>query len=89
MSFDVSVSAQPVIKPAAQMHNDGGGGNLGYMSQGRRQKKQDEKNIFEMGAEGDFFGQPKEVEINEDAFKFTLADFFTELFDAIKSLFVK
>ena len=37
MSFDVNVLSQkPVIKAAANMQNDGGGGNLGYMSQGRR-----------------------------------------------------
>lgn len=51
MSFDVNVlSSKPVIKPAAQMQNDGGGGNLGYMYQGRRQNKEESKNIFAYGA---------------------------------------
>ena len=44
MSFDVNVlSTKPVIKAAASMQNDGGGGNLGYMAQGEKQEKQDQK----------------------------------------------
>ena len=46
MSFDVNVfSTKPVIKAAANMQNDGGGGNLGYMSQGRKQKKEKRESL--------------------------------------------
>lgn len=40
MSFDVNIGrAQPVIKAAANMNNDGGsGGNTGYMMRGRKNK---------------------------------------------------
>lgn len=82
MSFDVNVlSSKPVIKPAASMQNDGGGGNLGYMSQGR--KKQDEKekkyldeSIFLNKSFDDTFGYnkplelPKEKSIIEQIFEF-------------------
>ena len=41
MSFDVNVlSVKPVIREAANMNNDGGGGNLGYM---QREKNGEEK----------------------------------------------
>lgn len=40
MSFDVNIGrSQPVIKPAANMNNDGGsGGNTGFMMRGRKKK---------------------------------------------------
>ena len=47
MSFDVNVlSAKPVIKAAASMQNDGGGGNLGYMAQGEKQEKQERRYFY-------------------------------------------
>lgn len=60
MSFDVNVlSAKPVIKAAASMQNDGGGGNLGYMAQGEKQEKQERKyldeSIFLKDNKGDIF----------------------------------
>ena len=73
MSFDVNVlSSKPVIKPAAQMQNDGGGGNLGYMYQGRRQKKDESKNIFAMDNDIDTFGSAPKYEIWD-----TVKSFFT------------
>ena len=86
MSFDVNVlSSKPVIKPAAQMQNDGGGGNLGYMYQGRRQNKEESKNIFAMEQEGDTFGAIPKYEV--DDFKFSFVDFILEIWDTIKSFF--
>ncbi len=86
MSFDVNVlSSKPVIKPAANMQNDGGAGNLGYMYQGRRQKKEEEKNIFAMDNEVDTFG-PASKKYEVEDFKFSLVDFILEVFDAIKAL---
>lgn len=84
MSFDVNVlSSKPVIKPAANMQNDGGGGNLGYMYQGRRQKKEEAKNIFAVENVGDTFGAAPKYEVVD--FKFSFVDFIIEVFDAIKS----
>lgn len=84
MSFDVNVlSSKPVIKPASQMQNDGGGGNLGYMYQGRRQNKEENKNIFALDNEGDTFGVAKNEEPAN--FQFSFVDFILEVIDAIKS----
>lgn len=71
MSFDVNVlSTKPIIKAAASMSNDGGGGNLGYMSQGRKKKEKEKKyldeNIFMKKTEGDVFGFDKEPEMPEE-----------------------
>lgn len=88
MSFDVNVlSSKPVIKPAAQMQNDGGGGNLGYMYQGRRQKKDESKNIFAMDNDIDTFGSTPKYEIED--FKFSLVDFILEVWDTVKSFFTR
>ena len=48
MSFDVNIGrSEPVIKAAANMNNDGGSsGNTGYMSGGRRQKKEEKGSLF-------------------------------------------
>ncbi len=84
MSFDVNVlSSKPVIKPAASMQNDGGGGNLGYMYQGRRQKEET-KNIFEKECAFDSFGQ--EPILPEEKLNFSFVDFILEVIDAIKSV---
>lgn len=72
MSFDVNVlSSKPVIKPAASMQNDGGGGNLGYMSQGRKKKEEKERkyldeSIFLNKDEGDIFGFNKSLELPKE-----------------------
>lgn len=88
MSFDVNVlSAKPVIKPAASMQNDGGGGNLGYMSQGRRQQKDESKNIFAMDNVVDTFGAAPKYEVED--FKFSFVDFVLEVWDAVKSFFTR
>ena len=73
MSFDVNVlSAKPVIREAQSMQNDGGGGNLGYMSQGRGEKHkknfEDEKSIFLAKDETDTFGFEKDLKMPEEEF---------------------
>lgn len=58
MSFDVNIGrAQPIIKPAANMNNDGGsGGNLGYMMRGKKKNNQNErKSLFDSEPELDSF----------------------------------
>ena len=88
MSFDVNVlSSQPVIKAAANMQNDGGAGNLGYMGGGRRKKKQNNKNLFDENildtfGSSDMFAKDLEVDV-----KFSLMDFFKELLDAFLKAF--
>lgn len=70
MSFDVNVlSTKPVIKAAASMQNDGGGGNLGYMAQGGKQEKKERKYLDEsifMKDQPDIFGFEKEPEMPEE-----------------------
>lgn len=58
MSFDANIGRpQPVIKPAANMNNDGGsGGNTGYMMRGRKKKKEYEnRSVFDEPLGVDFF----------------------------------
>ena len=70
MSFDVNVlSTKPVIKAAASMQNDGGGGNLGYMTQGGKREKQERKYLDEsifLKDQPDIFGFDKEPEMPEE-----------------------
>ncbi len=71
MSFDVNVlSTKPVIKAAASMQNDGGGGNLGYMAQGEKQEKQQRKyldeSIFLKDEKPDIFSFDKEPEMPKE-----------------------
>ncbi|MFR1672940.1 MAG: hypothetical protein ACLSWI_08365 [Candidatus Gastranaerophilaceae bacterium] len=93
MSFDVNVlSTKPVIKAAASMQNDGGGGNLGYMAQGEREEKEKQnkntESIFAKKPEIDTFGYQKNWEINQEE-SFSFQKFFKELINSIKSLFKK
>ena len=88
MSFDVNVlSSKPIIKAAASMQNDGGGGNLGYMSQGRhdQEEKKEEINIFAQKPNFDTFVLQDDLKDLEDV-DFTLLGFITEVFHSIKSL---
>ncbi len=88
MSFDVNVlSTKPVIKAAASMQNDGGGGNLGYMAQGEKQEKQERKyldeSIFLKDEKPDIFTFDKEPEMPEEE------SFVEKILDLIKKLFTK
>jgi len=48
MSFDVNVlRTKPIIREAANMNNDGGGGNLGYLPQGQQEGKDKRKKLDE------------------------------------------
>ncbi len=88
MSFDVNVlSSKPVIKAAANMQNDGGAGNLGYMSQGRKEheEKREEINIFAQKPEIDTFtmsGKLETLEIDD----FDLTKWIKDIISKIKSL---
>ena len=92
MSFDVNVlSTKPVIKAAASMQNDGGGGNLGYMAQGRKkenkEKKYLEENIFMQTHGKDIFDFDKEPEMPEE--KFSIAKLISDIIETIKNIFIK
>ena len=95
MSFDVNVlSTKPVIKAAASMQNDGGGGNLGYMAQGEREEEhkqhlQNNESIFSHKPEIDTFMYEKDFRIPEETEKFSLIKFIIEVANSIKSLFIK
>ena len=92
MSFDVNVlSTKPVIKAAASILNDGGGGNLGYMAQGRKkenkEKKYLEENIFMQTQGKDIFDFDKEPEMPEE--KFSIAKLISDIIETIKNIFIK
>lgn len=92
MSFDVNVlSAKPVIKAAASMQNDGGGGNLGYMAQGEREEKKEQKyfdeSIFGQKTQGDVFEFDKEPDMQEE--KFSFAKLIAQIILKVKNLFLK
>ena len=87
MSFDVNVlSSKPVIKAAANMQNDGGAGNLGYMSQGRKQKDEnhEEINIFAQKQEIDTFTMSGKIEKQDT--ELSWKDWLFEIIDSIKNL---
>ena len=86
MSFDVNVlSSKPIIKAAASMQNDGGGGNLGYMSQGRKKEEKEKKylddSIFQQKDHCDLFGFDKQPELPEGK------SFLTIVFEFVKNFF--
>jgi len=92
MSFDVNVlSSKPIIKAAASMQNDGGGGNLGYMSQGRKKEEKERKyldeSIFLKNESVDLFSYNKEPEIPEE--KSFLQNIIEIITSSIKKIFSK
>ncbi len=91
MSFDVNVlSSKPVIKAAANMQNDGGGGNLGYMSQGRKEQeeKREEINIFAQKPQIDTFSMSGKLEIPEEE-DFDISKWIAEIILKIRNLLGK
>ena len=91
MSFDVNVlSSKPVIKAASSMQNDGGGGNLGYMSQGRKEEKEEhkylDKSIFMKQQGEDIFSFDREPDIPEE--NFSLSNIISKIINTIKKLFI-
>lgn len=89
-SFDVNVlSTKPVIREAANMNNDGGAGNLGYMSQGGKddeKKKRQEESIFSKKEEADIFVSSNRLVQDDDA-EFSIGKFISEVIHSLKSLF--
>ena len=91
MSFDVNVlSVKPIIREAASMNNDGGGGNLGYMQQGQRDEKEKkyrlDESIFGKKEEDIFVGK-NDLEGFEEGFSFV--KWVENLVKNIKKIFLK
>lgn len=91
MSFDANVlSVKPVIRETANMNNDGGGGNLGYMQRGKQDDEKEKKffsdeSIFDKKNEKDIFVSRKEIEI-PDEYKFNLKKVLLKLIAKIKRM---
>ena len=91
MSFDANVlSVKPVIRETANMNNDGGGGNLGYMQRGKQDEEKEKKffsdeSIFDKKNEKDIFVSRKEIEI-PDEYKFNLKKVLLKLIAKIKRM---
>lgn len=70
LNFSLASGVKPMIREAANMHNDGGGGNLGYM-QRRRKKGKDERrqrldeSIFGQKKDTIFFNE-KEIDVVDE-----------------------
>ena len=89
MSFDANVlSVKPVIRETANMNNDGGGGNLGYMQRGKQEEEKEKKffsdeSIFDKKNEKDVFVGRKEIEIPQE-YQFSLKKIILKLIAKIK-----
>lgn len=90
--FDVNVlSTKPIIREAANMNNDGGAGNLGYMAQGGRdedKKRHQDESIFSKKEEGDIFTYQNKFQPSEND-DFSIGKFIAEVINSLKSLFIK
>ncbi len=82
-SFNLIPGIKPVIREAASMSNDGGGGNLGYMQRGQDEKEKKNKylsdeSIFGKKDSSDIFVGEDEIEI-PDEYKFNFKNVFKKL----------
>lgn len=94
MSFDLSPIKQPLIQSSQRMQNDGGGGNLGYMNQGRKKKneKEDEKNSLLNQDDADVIQLSVEDDLSfeiETDINFSPKKWFGEVVDKISDKIVK
>jgi hypothetical protein len=85
LNFSLASGAKPMVREAANMNNDGGGGNLGYMR--RRQKdKKDRKQIMSESIFGkrqdDVISIGKDIEFVEE--EGSVSNFVGKIFDKIK-----
>ena len=90
MSFNLIPSVKPVIREAANMSNDGGGGNLGYMQRERDEKEKKNKfvsdeSIFGKKNEADMF-VGADIEI-PDEYKFSFTNIVKKALACLKRLF--
>ena len=64
LNFSLASGVKPMIREAASMHNDGGGGNLGYMQQ--KKKKDKDRDGRRQYLNESIFGQKKEKPYPEE-----------------------
>lgn len=85
LNFSLSGGVKPMIREAANMNNDGGGGNLGYMQQRKKDKKDKrssfDESIFSSKPEDLFLGT-KQIEFVDD--EGSVLNFVGKIFDKIK-----
>ena len=85
LTFSLSSGVKPMIREAANMNNDGGGGNLGYMQQRKKDKKDKrssfDESIFSSKPEDLFLGT-KQIEFVDD--EGSVLNFVGKIFDKIK-----
>ena len=84
--FDFNVlSVKPMVREAASMNNDGGGGNLGYMQQNREGPKDKKHNKFD---ESIFGKKEEDIFTSEKDFNYVdnQVSFFKLVVDYIKKL---
>ncbi len=85
LNFSLSSGVKPMIREAANMNNDGGGGNLGYMQQRKKDKKDKrssfDESIFSSKPEDLFLGT-KQIEFVDD--EGSVLNFVGKIFDKIK-----
>ena len=77
---------KPVIREAANMNNDGGGVNLGYMAQRRKKKKNGREYLDESifgKKEDDIFMSEKLPEMEEEG---VVSKFFGGLMNKLKNM---
>lgn len=70
LNFSLASGIKPMIREAASMNNDGGGGNLGYMQQGKKKDKDKrrqhlDESIFGQKKDSALIGG-KEIQLVED-----------------------
>ena len=85
LNFSLASGVKPMIRETANMNNDGGGGNLGYMQQQKKDKKerqyQLDQSIFGNKDAVDVFGSGKNIEFVDD--EGTLLDFVGKILGKI------
>jgi len=80
-------TAKPIIREAANMQNDGGGGNLGYMQQKKKNQKEKRQTFDESifgRKEEDVFMSEKSLKYEEE--KGTVNKFLGGLINRLKSI---
>ena len=90
LNFSLASGIKPMIREAASMHNDGGGGNLGYMQQGKKKEKDNrrqylDESIFGHKKESQPFGKNIEFVVEEGS----VLDFIVGLVGKILKYFKK
>lgn len=89
-SFNLIPGVKPVIREAASMSNDGGGGNLGYMQRGQDEKEKKNKylsdeSIFGEKDNSDIFIGEGEIEV-PDEYKFNFKNVFKKLIQFLNQI---